>query len=920
MRPLKLTMSAFGPYARKTTLDMSGLGDSGIYLITGDTGAGKTTIFDAITFALYGEASGHNRRSGMLRSKYADPETPTEVELTFLYGGKEYYVKRNPEYERPKAKGEGVTLKRANAELRYPDGKVKTKLTEVNRAIEEIMGVDRAQFAQIAMIAQGDFLKLLLATTDERKRIFQKLFRTHSYYQLQERLKAEESRLSAEYRVISASVKQYLNGIVCDENYPIADSIESAKSGECTTEEAVSLIAELVSMDAKKEDELLSESKKISAALIDVVQTLAKAETWDKARASLDISSSRMKEESKALLILEEALRVEEAKKPKVEELSLLAAAIAAQLPEYTELDEKSKERESVIKGMEACKKNIASMKEKHNALLDAVKALSDEKNDLLSCDKEIAETEAKLLAVRERYEAVEAVERDIFDLEGLEKQLLSDQEKYLACAKLSEEKSEIYKSAFKMYFDEQAGIIAEVLVDGEPCPVCGSTSHPKPAIKAAFAPTKETVEIYKKADDDARNALESAGSEAAKTKGRVEACRAAVSETLRRLFPGIDVKNPLIAMGEAKSELKALSAELETVLAAAKKRALRRAEIEARLPEKQDEADALDKLVRIRESELLGDSVTVTALTERLSVLSAKLRYKNVDEAVMAKNSLSAERSALISAYETAEKAVSEKKTLIAGIQSAIDEAGKLLSSAKEIDTEALKSKEAELKISERIYLDGQKILHARRTSNEKALSEIKKRLDEIKELETRLTWVRSLSHTANGSLAGKEKIMLETYIQMTYFDRIIARANTRLMIMSGGQYELKRRREAENNMSHSGLELDVIDHYNGSERSVKTLSGGESFKASLALALGLSDEIQSSAGGIKLDTMFVDEGFGSLDGESLDQAMRALIGLADGNRLVGIISHVSELKDRIDRQIVVKKARSGGSSATVV
>jgi len=211
-------------------------------------------------------------------------------------------------------------------------------------------------------------------------------------------------------------------------------------------------------------------------------------------------------------------------------------------------------------------------------------------------------------------------------------------------------------------------------------------------------------------------------------------------------------------------------------------------------------------------------------------------------------------------------------------------------------------------------------KTIYSRITSNKASLDNILKKLNEIKTVEEKWIWIKSLSNTANGNLSGKEKIMLETYIQMTYFDRIINRANTRFMVMSGGQYELKPRKEAENNRSQSGLELDVIDHYNGTERSVKTLSGGESFKASLSLALGLSDEIQSSAGGIKLDTMFVDEGFGSLDDESLAQAIKALSSLAEGNRLVGIISHVSELKDKIDKQIVVKKEKTGGSNISIV
>lgn len=241
-------------------------------------------------------------------------------------------------------------------------------------------------------------------------------------------------------------------------------------------------------------------------------------------------------------------------------------------------------------------------------------------------------------------------------------------------------------------------------------------------------------------------------------------------------------------------------------------------------------------------------------------------------------------------------------------------------LKDAEEIDVDTEKKRQTELTTEKADLTKAITVISSRLDRNGEALKNIRKGSGRLTEVETKWTWVKALSNTANGNIGGKEKIMLETYVQMTYFDRILARANTRFMIMSGGQYELKRRIEAENNRSQSGLELDVIDHYNGTERSVKTLSGGESFKASLSLALGLSDEIQSSAGGIRLDTMFVDEGFGSLDDESLQQAMRALYGLTEGNRLVGIISHVSELKEKIDKQIVVTKEKSGGSRAEIV
>ncbi len=340
---------------------------------------------------------------------------------------------------------------------------------------------------------------------------------------------------------------------------------------------------------------------------------------------------------------------------------------------------------------------------------------------------------------------------------------------------------------------------------------------------------------------------------------------------------------------------------------------------MELLLPEKKAALEkAKAELAKI-EDEIKAKSIENETLEKRIAELKSKLYFETKADAEAQISSLSLEAEKIQTAYDEVFKNVSENKEKLAALKSAKAEILKRISSGVEIDLGEEKENEALLeKIQAELDLKSKEV-HSRKTANASALDNICQRLDEIRTVEENLTWMKALSATANGNLGGKEKIMLETYIQMTYFDKIISRANTRFMIMSGGQYELKRRKEAENNRSQSGLELDVIDHYNGTQRSVKTLSGGESFKASLSLALGLSDEIQSSAGGIKLDTMFVDEGFGSLDDESLAQAIKALSSLADGNRLVGIISHVSELKDKIDKQIIVRKEKTGGSNISI-
>ena len=920
MRPTKLIMSAFGPYASKTILDLDELGTNGLYLITGDTGAGKTTIFDAITFALYGEASGDNRESTMFRSKYASADTPTEVELTFVYAGKEYYIKRNPEYERPKTRGEGFTTEKANAELHYPDGRVVTKLREVDRAVEEIMGIDRNQFTQIAMIAQGDFLKLLLASTDDRKKIFQKIFRTRCYYVLQEKLKSESGKLGREYENISASIRQYIDGIKCDEDDVLSIKVRNAKAGMSSTEETLELLSTLIENDRIEEEKLDGEQKEIVKSLDEITVTLTNHKTWSKARKSLEKSNSDLSEAIAALEILKANLQSEEANKPKVEDIRNQIAAIEAEMPEYQELDNKIKERDTLQKRTDKLSDELNTAKVKLESLKKEMEDFSEERKTLEKADKEKAELEAKEHKEEDKRKAVKDISKELKALEKLEKQLKKDQETYSKLAKDVQSKDEEYQRLFKQYLDEQAGIIAETLIDGTPCPVCGSTDHPIKAVKAENAPTKEQLDESKSTYEAAQKEAQNASEKAANTKGQRDEKRDTVLAMLGEMFGDVTIDDADELIKAKMAEIATALEKVQNAIDEQQKKIDRRNEIDELLPKKNKERDDLINSISEKDKTLSGNNATLISLKTRIDELVEKLKYESEKKAKEVKKELQGEQKKLEDAYKAADDAVKLQNEKIAGFNAAIKEAQNTLADAKEIDEEAVKTRQEELRLRNGEIDAKKKVITARKAANESAEKEIKAKSAEVLAVEAKWSWVKALSNTANGNISGKEKVMLETYIQMTYFDRIIARANTRFMVMSGGQYELKRRKEAENNRSQSGLELDVIDHYNGTERSVKTLSGGESFKASLSLALGLSDEIQSSAGGIKLDTMFVDEGFGSLDDESLDQAMRALQNLTEGTRLVGIISHVNELKERIDKQIVVTKEKSGGSKITII
>ena len=357
----------------------------------------------------------------------------------------------------------------------------------------------------------------------------------------------------------------------------------------------------------------------------------------------------------------------------------------------------------------------------------------------------------------------------------------------------------------------------------------------------------------------------------------------------------------------------------MERQLTAAEQKLKRKNELAVLLPNKEKALEAAKQTLNAADKQIAELTTTARALDEQSRELRGKLSYANKSAAEAEKKQLQSKYTELKQAQEAAEAAYNRGKEALTATRAAILELKKQLDSGTDADFAQLESKVNELKMQKLAIDKRQKEVHTRMTTNETAREHISKQAEKMEKLEQSYAWMKALSDTANGSVSGKEKITLEAYIQATYFDRILQRANLRLQKMSGGQYDLKRRRTAADNRGKSGLELDIVDHINATERSVNTLSGGEAFLASLALALGLSDEVQMSTG-IRLDTLFVDEGFGSLDSEALSKAYNTLASLTEGHRLVGIISHVAELKDRIDRQIIVTKSKSGSSSAVIV
>lgn len=920
MRPLKLTLSAFGPYAGKTDFDFDKLGTGGLYLITGDTGAGKTTIFDAITYALYGDPSGNNREVSMFRSKYADLETPTFVKLTFKYKDNEYTVKRNPEYERASQRGSGVTKQTAGVELTLPDKKVLTKTKEVDTAIKNIMGIDKNQFCQIAMIAQGDFLKLLLAPTKERIEIFRHIFKTKLYSDLQNKLKQEASSLDNNCLQIRQSITQYIAGINCDESSLHCVQVSKAKNNELPIDECISLLENLLAEDSQSEEKTAEKILSIEKQADKIKLNIQQGESISRAKLLLEQTDALIKKLSSDKITLAAALDDENKRSVEIEKLTKDSATISAQLPEYDELSQKQTALAKNISLIEQNNLTLNKAKADIDTLKSQIESLNAESKTLEKCGEQKIILENNILSLNDRLSKLQQL------LQSMETLKKNHEEHKKAVQIYKERQANVdsldasYKEGHKLYLDAQAGILAESLKENMPCPVCGSLSHPKKASKPVDVPTKDELDALQNRISAANKEVEMASQTAGKLNGAINEKMESTLTSIKELLGDINMNS---ATDIAKENIVKLQAKIKSINSEIKqlsKNISRKDSIEKILPQSTKRLEELQDSINTISNTVTTYTSENKAIEERIAGLKSKLLFSSKLEADTKIKSNNDTVLKIQKAIELATKRLNECKEKLASANATKVELSKQLEGKEEINLENEKNKLYELERNIKRLRAYKEEIHSRIVNNQSNYKNINLKSDELIEAEKQYTIVKSLSDTANGNITGKDKIMLETYIQMHYFDRIISRANARLVIMTGGQYDLVRRKEAASKMGQSGLDLDVIDHYNGTERSVKSLSGGESFKASLALALGLSDEIQSSAGGIQLDTMFIDEGFGSLDEDSLAQAMNALASLASSNKLIGIISHVGELKQKIDKQIIVKKDKTGGSRAEII
>lgn len=923
MKPLKLTMSAFGSYAGKNVIDFTGQ-QQGIFLITGDTGAGKTTIFDAITYALYNQTSGGERNGNMMRSQYAQPETETYVELEFLYRGQTYRVRRNPDYKITKTLKNGKIREQKvphSVELTMPDGTVfPEKKNATDAKIIEILGLTADQFSQIVMIAQGDFLKLLYTKSDERKMIFSKLFRTDIYWKIQENLRRKSMEMDERIQENDRAFEQEKSRIIL-----------LPESEELPLDELVERLRERLK-DALKEQNLRR------ANVEELNKKITKYEEINK----LFVSLEKIRQNGKEL----EARQVESKERRQQIENALKADKVLVAEQQNLRQQQTVEQSVQAIAKMEETLTNNQEMFETLKTQLQEVEA--EQK-------REAADIQKKMLALEQSFPSYEALQNArseeqqakkvwedlgkaseesfhkkkagiaaLKEQQKRQEQVVEQTKKNWEQTSLSaSESAKHYEHMYEAFLKEQAGILAENLSAGCPCPVCGSTVHPDPAKLPDHAVTELEVEQAKKtrAAAEEKRDLAYAAFEAEKTEKQKLAQAVEKEEadfvlaqtiakqqrkeaeqnyvSLQKIAEQIREKLVYPSLAEAKKQY----AAMQKALAAAEQ------EIERKRQKVSELAEAMNTL---KGQKLADEENQKTA--KKLAVKTEKEYAKLLEKSGFVSEetyhlAILPERSR--SKLEREEKEYESQCLRQQSEQKLLEKqvSGKTYTDTAELN-EQLKAEKQALKETEKTYME----LHTAYENDRSVLQNCAVYLEKGKKLESEDQVIKSLSKTANGRLSGSAKIDFETYIQRQYFKQIIHEANKRLLTMSNHQFILKLKEEANTGRkTNEGLDLSVYSLVTDSERDVKTLSGGESFLAALAMALGLSDIVERSAGAIHPDMMFIDEGFGSLDAQSRQQAIEVLAELAGDSRMVGIISHVTELKEQIDRKLVVSRTDKG-------
>ena len=882
MKPLKIKISAFGPYKNCIDIDFEKLGESGIFLITGDTGAGKTTIFDSISFALFGEVSGSNRPVPSVRSDFADNDTETFVELEFTHKNKKYKIRRNPAYERTKKRGEGTTKTSADASLEYDD-KVISGTKNVDIKIEEILGINSKQFKQISMLAQGEFLKILFAESKDRTEIFRRIFDTDIYNQIAKRL-ADKTRIA---KAELEQLKDYF--AINSSNIVWKDGIQSVQPKD-VNELFIQEILEKLQQEIKINSEQFEKCQEQISKQSDENSKMEKEITAQKDKNDKIDRCQKLQEEQKVLQEKQEDIKQKEILIQKSQEI---INKILPKEDKKKELEKEISQKQKVLQDISE-KIELGNRKEEKFKqileLIEIIKVQFQKYSELKDGKTELEDKIKKLQVIIKEQENKKIASENAQKLE-------------VEWEKLSTEVLEKEKEFFK----EQAGILAEKLKENEPCPVCGSLHHPNLAIKSKSVLTKEELDNLKEKEEKSRKILTDATNKVTEINSKIETLikefgekpdvelynkkYAEISEKLEKAYNQLNDNYKQIMLKDIVIE----SFEYDIFKEKITNKISKEREEFLKLQTQQEEnKKQIDELLQKQEK--------------------AQNDYQNTLKELGFENEEQYKKSVLNnSQIEIFSKEIEKYKTDVTINATKLEEIQKEIKGFEKVDLTAKiqefnnkKQKLEDMRKQQmeyhRIFENNNRILVDLQTNSKKLDSKIKE-----------FTMVEDLSKIANGTVYGKRRIEFEQFVQASYFDMVIIEANKRLLKMTDNRFLLVRKESSERVSDKIGLELEVIDNYNGKRRDVKSLSGGEAFKAALSLALGLSDVIQSYSGGIVVDTMFIDEGFGSLDTESREQAINTLNQLTDNHKLIGIISHVTELKERIDKKIIVTKSTEG-------
>ena len=877
MKPVKLTMSAFGSYSGLEQIDFTEI-QNGCFLITGDTGAGKTTIFDAVTYALYGRTSGGKRDGNMMRSQYADSDTDTYVEFQFLYRNQKYTVRRNPEYLRPsKRKNVDGTMKfvkeTAKVSLLLPDGsEFQGKKKEIDLKIEEIIGLDVNQFTQIAMIAQGDFLKLLHAESKERKQIFSKIFHTRIFWRIQDTLKEQAKELSVQLEKNNMDCKREMERVQFAEEDVRKEQWEALLKLQIPPQKEVLDCVEWICKSGEIREQELRQKNEQQEKQADALQMELKS------RQETNRLFELLKKTQEQLEILKGQEAKAEEMRRQIRDGSRAQKVAAAQ--------EQFQRAKAEYLGLKEGYCAIEQQLKQHEQELETARVFYQEQ------EQQLKQQEPKM---QEQILRIQEILPKLRQLHSLKQQYRKSEQDMQHCLKKCQDASQQYEQLYQKYFEEQAGILAQELQDGKPCPVCGSCSHPKKAVISQEAPDKEQVEKAKEIRDREEANRMQVLERFQAVKGRLESEQVMIAEVMER-----EGKTEAdLEETEAERQLQKLTEDLKKLQSAFQKRQKDYQQLIQEKSRLQGQAESKKSQLVIWNKKVKEEEEYFLREFQNQDFQSQK-EYEQAKRWIEKREA----REANLKKYESAVLEVSSRYDTLKQ-----QTEGKQMASVETLEKEL-----AAIREKLRLSREENMTLHTRNEINQRARKTLIRDFSDAQKLRHQYEILGNLSRTANGNLSGSVKLDFETYVQRQYFRQIIHAANVRLAKMTGQEFILQCREIGNlSSQGQAGLDLDVYDLVNDSVRDVKTLSGGESFMASLSMALGLADIVQNTAGAVSLETMFVDEGFGSLDDMARDRAIQILKELAGEKGLVGIISHVNELKEQIEWQLEVKKTDHG-------